>query len=185
MKKSIVVITGIHSSGKTRLGNLLQHNGFVFFSEIGSELRKETTKNVSQSQIDFDLHVMEMEIKRDQRIVSLDSIAVIETWHVGNIAFAESRGSISVATEYRRKLYEQLERIMPIVIKLDISDTTFLQRASEKNISPSDALTFYRKVEQNLDRLLDELSQKELIKVISCTDYNLEELICTIRQLVD
>jgi len=167
MQKRIIVIVGIHGSGKTTLGFSLQTKGFRYYPEIGTELRKIYPENVMQKQVEFDMAVMKKELERDNAIYNDRHVAAIETWHIGNIAFAEARDSTDVATRYKKKLYTQLEKFHPCVIKLSISDSEFRQRASEKDITKEDALSFYRKVESNLNRLLYALDSRRLITILT------------------
>lgn len=168
--KKIVVIVGIHGSGKTTLGRKMEKEGFPFFAEIGAELRKNSDCNVSQKQENFDKCVMKLELERDKKIKLLDSVPVIESWHIGNIAFAEARNSSNVVKQYKRKLFERLEIFYPYIINLKIGKETFINRVNEKLISPNEAWLFYQKQEYFTNKIIDRLVNHSYASVIEIKD---------------
>lgn len=164
--KKIIVIVGIHGSGKTTLGKKMEKKGFPFFPEIGAELRKYSDCNVSQEQENFDASIMQLELERDKKIEFLDLIPVIESWHIGNIAFAEARNSLNVVNQYKRKLFEQLEIFYPYIINLKIDKETFISRVNEKLISPSEAWLFYLKQKEFTNKIIEKLVDQSYASVI-------------------
>lgn len=170
--KKIIVLVGIHGSGKSTLGRKLEKEGFPFFSEIGAELRKYSSCNVSQKQEDFDALVMKRELERDKQIECLDSIPVIESWHIGNIAFAEARNSSNILYQYKRKLFDQLEIFYPYIINLEISKETFLKRVNEKLISPNDAWLFYLKQKKYTDKIVEMIVSQCYASLLDINNYN-------------
>ena len=179
-KKRIAVMIGIHGSGKTTLGRKLQSDGYDYFPEIGTALRARTSQNVSEDQKEFDHLVLEKEIQRDYDEIILADRPVIETWHIGNYAFAKARKSF-MDQEYHECFAKQLQYFYPLIIRLKIDDDTFLFRNTEKNISPSESLHFYRRVEQEQNRIIACLQSAGLVAVSNyeCSyDYNtlIEEL---------
>lgn len=132
MQKQIVVLNGIHGSGKTTLGTLLaESEGVRFYHEIGGELRKLSTDNALQSGDSFDREVMRREVGRDVEIHASPGLAVVETWHPGNLAYARIR-SPKVYEQYLRQFERSLECFSPLFVYCEIGKDTFLARATEK-----------------------------------------------------
>ncbi|KKU18755.1 MAG: hypothetical protein UX29_C0019G0014, partial [Parcubacteria group bacterium GW2011_GWA2_46_10] len=74
---------------------------------------------------------MKRELERDDSFLSQGiKAAVVETWHIGNIAYAEIR-TPSVANEYKALLTKQLLKYNPLFFFLDISEATFRERANK------------------------------------------------------
>lgn len=147
MKKDIVVILGVHGSGKTTIGKFLNSNGFAYFGEIGNDLRKTCSCNVLDSCYLFDREIMMKEIERDQVLLSQKRTPAIETWHIGNIAFSRIRKNKEIAKEYEKRLQNQLKKFNPNILLINISDEIFVKRASERGIkSKIRLLKFYKDV---------------------------------------
>lgn len=154
--RNLVVLLGVHGSGKTTFGSSLPVDQFAFYGEIGAHLRAAVDFGVTSPQEDFDREVMLREVQRDQELLAEPRIPVVETWHIGNLAFALARDSHSVAMQYRQMLTKQLANFEVAAIVFTLPDSEFLSRASEKKTTPHDALCFYRQVEQYYQSLLDE-----------------------------
>lgn len=153
--RDIIVMNGIHSAGKSTLAQNLceRRKEFAYFQEIGGQLRTEVSYNALQSGDAFDREVMRRELMRDKSLLLSWQTPVVETWHIGNISYAETR-SPAVANEYRRELEKSLEVFNPTVILVEIGWDTFASRASE-NIGPREMpilVDFYRNIwERSLD----------------------------------
>lgn len=146
--KRIAVMLGPHSSGKTTLGRALAGIGLPYFEEIGSVLRSTVDEAVTNSQEWFDAEVMHRELDRDALLLSQVTTPVIESWHLGNLAFALARKSTNVLDRYFPAVRERLAVFSPMIVRLEISDDEFLQRITERGVEPLKALTFYREVER-------------------------------------
>lgn len=173
-KKKIIVLVGVHGSGKTSLGRRLQQDGFEFFSEIGTEMRYKTEKNVCESQEDFDLLVLEKETQRDTETIIKSAHPVVETWHIGNYAFALTRGTLIEG--YDELIEKQLRLFYPLIVKLNIDENTFLSRNTEKNIDPHESFLFYKRLEIYLTEIIDSICKKGLAEIYSFTDYNYDAM---------
>lgn len=159
-KPTIICLLGIHTSGKTTIGEKLHSLGLPYYLEIGNELiRKLKPKTLEEAML-LDKEIMRREIERDSLIVREGvKTAVIETWHVGNIAYAEIR-TPSVANEYKSLLNELFNKCSPLFFFLDISDETFRERANK--LVPigidENVFTFYQNIKNNILSLLKELN---------------------------
>ena len=156
MRKKLVVLLGAHASGKTTFGKSLPSDTFTYYEEIGSSLRASVNFGVTSRQENFDHEVMVRELARDRRILTDALIPVVETWHIGNIAFALARHSKATVAEYEEFFSRQRNYFQVMVVQFEIPDHEFLNRVNEKNVSPGDALRFYRNVERYYRVLIEK-----------------------------
>lgn len=185
MNNIVIVLTGIHGSGKTFLGNKLQLSGIPFFSEIGKDLRNKSSDSVNVPQEEFDSKVLECELERDKQILENHEVLSIETWHIGNLAFAKTRESKSVVERYETQLRKYLTQYTILIVKLEIDDETFINRASEKGITPIIALEFYRKLEKELDNVLNDVQEMTNITLWHRDMKSVDELVSEIKDWCD
>lgn len=146
--KKIFVFNGIHGSGKTTLIKQLMTlypNKFIFYPEIGRQVRKEVSYNSLESGEGFDREVMRRELKRDALLLTDPRIPLVETWHIGNIGYSAAR-SPRLIKKYESTLKKQLELFNPSIIFVDISWKIFKTRISEKirNDQVKDLIKFYK-----------------------------------------
>ena len=157
-KPTIVCLLGIHTSGKTTIGEKLHLLGLPYYPEIGNELIQTVDFSSPETVEWFDREIMKRELERDNSFLSLGvEAAVVETWHVGNIAYAEIR-TPSVASEYKALLKEQFLKYNPLFFFLDISEETFRERANKPvplGIE-EDQFIFYQNIRNNILSLFNE-----------------------------
>lgn len=164
MKKTILVFNGIHGAGKTTLAkNLAERHPstFIFYPEIGGQLRQEVDYNSLESGEDFDREVMRRELERDEMIIlqSPGKIPLIETWHFGNIGYVAVR-SPGLISEYIRALKIQLQFFRPIPVFVDISWQVFRSRITER-IKPTqveELINFYRGISDEIRGIYNEFN---------------------------
>ena len=157
-----IVLVGPHASGKSTLGRrLAEYLGWSFHSELGLKLRREalaanSKAHAAHSDEDFDRLIFAQEAQRD----CLNSTPrVIETWHVGNLAYVEHRTPQLQA--------ELLERITPLLlsqnsrtlcIPLSISRKTLAARLHEPSSeNKEDFISFLSSVGCRATQIIDEL----------------------------
>jgi energy-coupling factor transporter ATP-binding protein EcfA2 len=148
--KLSVVMIGPHGSGKTTLGkSLAKLLRWEYHEEIGKALRRQALlehpdQTAEKSQPDFDLKVFELERQRDRK--SFKS-RIVETWHPGNLAYAESR-SPEIANQYAELLKKHVQQLGDIVLvqPLEIDESTSRERLSEPGPDPCQMVEFFRKI---------------------------------------
>ncbi|HKZ41260.1 MAG TPA: hypothetical protein VJ044_09890 [Candidatus Hodarchaeales archaeon] len=112
-RKPILILNGIHGAGKTTHGRMLKSlrpGEFSYFPEIGGQLRSEVDYNMLKSGVAFDMEVMRRELDRDRDLQTCLNMPVVETWHVGNLAYILER-SPTLAQPAKETLEKQLEII--------------------------------------------------------------------------
>lgn len=149
-RKKLIILNGPHGAGKTTIARLLELKfGIPFVSEVGSKLRREVDYNAMESGVDFDREVMRREILRDHLLSRDRDIGgfIVETWHTGNIAYSSER-SPEFLQKYIKEFEKQLQRFSVRHFLLNISDSTFLERATEnvQEDKKEQLLCFYKKI---------------------------------------
>ena len=121
-KPTIICLLGIHTSGKTTVGEKLHLLGLPYYLEIGNKLIQTIDFSSPKAAEWLDREIMKQELERDDSFLSQEvKSAVVETWHIGNIAYAEIR-TPSVANRYKAILKKQLNKFNPLFFYLDISE---------------------------------------------------------------
>jgi hypothetical protein len=156
-KPLAIVFVGPHGAGKTTLGcRVATTLGWPFLHEIGAQLRLEALRADPNAhalcpQPGFDAQVMRLELARDREV---QGHRVIETWHPGNLAYAESRSP----REFKR--YRTLARtangFRVLVQPLRMERATALARLCEPGPSPEELVRFFAGVGRRAEELARE-----------------------------
>lgn len=159
-----IVLIGPHGAGKSTLGRMLATRlGCPFEHEIGERLRREALQkdahaHAAKPQGDFDRVVMEEELKRDAACRE-PCTRVIETWHLGNLAYARLR-SPEVAVRYAARVAAAVRRAQIstrlVVQPLSIDIPVLRMRRSEPG--PAEIDDFFLRVAQEATAVAEELS---------------------------
>ncbi len=133
MRKPIIVLNGVHGAGKTTLATLLEQRNdrYQRFPEIGAMLRQEVGMNALSSDERFDTEVIRRETVRDSILFATQKIPLVETWHIGNLAYVSTRSPRLLAS-YEKCFPQFLSLFDPLAIFITIPWNTFAQRATEK-----------------------------------------------------
>jgi len=82
---NLLVLTGIHTAGKSTVGAALDAAGYRYDPEIADQLIQEGHDGSVDGDDAFQELVFEEEARRDRQ---REGSAVVETWHIGNLAHA-------------------------------------------------------------------------------------------------
>jgi hypothetical protein len=131
----IIVLIGAHGAGKTTLGHALARRmGIPFHDEIGRRLAADqswrpTGTTAQDPQQTFDERVFGAELERDDAWPG-ETARIVETWHPGNLAYAERR-SPAVPAQFLDQVRSRCRETTPIVVPLLASRAALARRQSE------------------------------------------------------
>jgi hypothetical protein len=97
----LIYLCGPHTAGKTSILKSLQDCTDIDYvgDEIGKKLFYERKLNTEKQNESFELEITQLELGRDALILQSNfKIAVVESWHVGNLAYAMVRNPHSIDT---------------------------------------------------------------------------------------
>ena len=159
-----IVLIGPHGAGKSTLGRVLAARlGCPFDDEIGERLRRaalqrDADAHAARPQSEFDQAVIEAELRRDEEY-SEPRTRVVETWHLGNLAYARLR-SPEVAERYAARTaaavrWAQISTRL-IVQPLTVDRPVLRVRRSEPG--PAEIDDFFLRVAQEATAVAEELA---------------------------
>ena len=189
---SDVILVGAHGSGKTTLGQQLARDLEVpFHAELGREAmeRRGPTSATVDAGEDFDAALWAEEEDRDRQARPLRGVRgirrVVETWHIGNAAYAIRRPGTSTPRDWRGALAARLAgHDVPILVqRFHVDRPTFDRRYSEHRGAREDAQReFLWSVGELLDELVAGLARSGRgITIVPALDTSA----CTIREAGD
>jgi hypothetical protein len=97
--QTLIYLCGPHTAGKTSILKSLQGCANIDYTgdEIGKRLFYERKFNTDIQNENLELEITQLELERDALILQGNyKIAVVESWHVGNLAYAMERNPHSV-----------------------------------------------------------------------------------------
>jgi len=157
----IIVLNGIHASGKTEVGKFLQKNGYDYREEIAQILisRGETAGTASSAE--FQRKVMNMEIERDKGVIACTHPIIIETWHTGNIAHMYAKGFIDDAKNYEEYLHQFMNQGYDIsAIFITIPFDVMGKRSNLYKVVTPEVKDFYKRVQDSTFGIYDKFKIK-------------------------
>ena len=171
-----LVLIGPHGSGKTTLGLCLGNQlGWRRDVEIGEVLRREALSrndnaHALASQPDFDLEVTRAELRRDAASIGP---RIIETWHPGNLAYAQLRNpdlAKHLEPVLRNAVQARSRRLGRVLVQpLGIDRVSAVARRSEPG--PDDLVDFFLRVGEGAMEIAERwgLEVAPLIHTDQCT----------------
>jgi nucleoside-triphosphatase THEP1 len=172
-----IAITGTHCAGKATLGKRIANVlGWTFDAELGDILRKSEDILSGKHKVGYgscdsmswDDLVFREEAKRDQ---ASSGSRVVETWHVGNLAWAQLRtngqSNDNRMKEVRSAIQQEISKAVVLFVHLSVSAETSVRRrrahpANIKRLPMEDEEVNCQEMHDVLDThgtvLLDELA---------------------------
>ena len=121
MSGKLIVLTGVHNVVRRVVSaDTEAFSAIPYYPSISDALQQRDASSHWETCPFYESLLMYRELERDSAILALieerNVIALIEQWHVGNIAWAKTRSS-EVGIEYEERLRELLERLGEVDIR--------------------------------------------------------------------
>lgn len=166
MRDADLILVGVHGAGKTTLGRALSASlGVPFDQELGRLMRQEALARdpLCDAQADqpwFDEQLWRRELERDTHASALRGQPirrVVETWHIGNAAYAAARHSDDAT--WKARLYQVLASSpVPIIVQpLCLGPEAFDVRFGEPGINEAKVRQFLLQVARDIQALIEPL----------------------------
>lgn len=188
MDKNLIVLVGIHSSGKSTVRKKLEELGYTTEEECAEILRvTQNYKAGAAAKIDFEYFVRQAETRRDKIREWKTNIVLVESWHFLTLAYMLTRGmQLKDLKEYMDYVKEQMDYYNVSCLFLKSDPTKILDR-SRKLHSEEDVeqyYDFYILLEQNIQKILETLQVpfKEF-NTMKPFDITINEVLTYIKQL--
>ncbi|MCO4756114.1 MAG: hypothetical protein KC478_16650 [Bacteriovoracaceae bacterium] len=153
-------LVGAHTAGKTSIGKRLLHESHIdyFGHEIGKEYFYSGDLDPDTAGVAYEHAITKQEVDRDHLIFNnyKDSTCVLETWHIGNLAYLLTRNPSG-----EKELIEVIKR-SPIIESVDIiyltvSRDNIISRTTNFKDDPHGAAEFYLKIQDNIEKVISNL----------------------------
>jgi hypothetical protein len=171
-------ICGAHTSGKTSILKYLQEKQIIDFNgnEIGKQLYYERKFTTEEQGSEFENEVTELELQRDFAIWnSKYKVPAVETWHLGNLAYAMVRNPEQVAS-LLLKIKNSPFINDAIGIWLRVSKENIQKRTKTFESNAIWAADFYTKVDSKIELCIQLLNLSSNITVVD-TNTNFVEVL--------
>ncbi len=182
-----VVVNGMHASGKTTSAQLLSAYGYLAHGEIGRALRLSMIHNgdrvplVGRDLNQFDEMILALELRRDRSIAQMPELPhCVETWHVGNLAYASVR-SPGLVADFERSFVDQTNLFDPLFVLLTVSESTFHSRSTLQELESRSLFRFY---DQIVGAIYEALEKFGCNWVEISNDGDIESLTKKLRKLI-
>lgn len=161
--RPFLVVAGIHGAGKSTATKHLSSLGYFVHAEIGWALRQQQIhlahkgSTLSGPNLEwFDKLIFDAELKRDRFLQEFTELPhCVETWHIGNLAYAIQR-SPKVVSKLEKVLLQQVQALKPTIIHLTISEGTFCDRCSLPDLPTELLLPFYLNIDRCIAQLISQ-----------------------------
>jgi hypothetical protein len=163
--KKVVALVGLPASGKTQTGMALARLGHCYLPEIAKQLISKGFIAGEHADSTFDKAIMDAEFARDRKLFDSDPTTfLIETWHLGNLAYADARES-PVFPEYKAEFRRIMKSFDINCLILDIDPALSWKRCSrlacnQKSGPINLSLGFLDRVHQSIARIMRNLNLK-------------------------
>ena len=153
-RASTVVLVGVHGAGKSTAAMSLASFGYMPHLEIGWAYRQAIlysnpgTKTLAGPDLAwFDTTVLALEQRRDKFIESVTVMPhCIETWHLGNLAYACLR-SPQLVPAFERALISGVRKLKPLFVILSICEAAFKDRRRLLDLPADELYEFYCRID--------------------------------------
>lgn len=167
-------ICGPHTAGKTSIIKRLKDENIVplIGTEIGKQLFYQRKFHPQMQKENFELDVMGHELARDRFFIKNNTVAVIETWHPGNVAYAAVRNP-GIVPQMVAKLNSLQYLKDSYGIYLTIDSETIKRRTKTFKDNSDWAADFYSKINKEIEKSIVLLNlASNTIKIDASTNFD-------------
>ncbi len=156
--KNIIVLNGIHTSGKSTVGKYHGERGFDYLPEIATDLFKSGYGVGAEGGLGLQILLMQKECVRDEQMQENIEKPVIESWHTAVLAHSRVYGGKT------KKIIEDSfsESIMgfdPKVIYLELNTKSIKKRNSKiYGVVDEKVLDFYKQLDLAYKKVFHKFS---------------------------
>ncbi|MHB8355505.1 MAG: DEAD/DEAH box helicase family protein [Vulcanimicrobiaceae bacterium] len=172
-----MVIVGMHGSGKTTAASYLTSFGYLAHAELGWAYRQglrlsgDTRPTLVGADLAwFDSAIVRLERERDTFIARATEVPhCVETWHLGNLAYASMR-SPSLRSTMEEALLDGIRAFNPLFVVLSITRDQFVTRCHLQDAPVQDLHAFYAAID---DLMMEYVTKYKLehILVNNCSEH--------------
>ncbi len=184
MADSILALNGVHTAGKSSLGEMLEEReGLNYFPEVAQKLIDEEGADWGEEgDHAFQSAIHEEEASRDRDILDGDlDHAVVETWHFGNLAHSMEtarEGLVRDQNEYIQVVSEETDTdIYAVFFNMPLEN--IWNRSPHFEEGDDEILDFYDRVRDNHFQIYSEHGIEHV--VIENDEKGLEEAYSQVR----
>ena len=163
-------VIGTHCCGKSSIIKRLANEGHIGFagSEIGKDLYYQESFSTAEQDENFEFRIADLELTRDTGIAIANSIAVSETWHPGNLAYALTRNP-HCADELIALYNKSPLKNNAVGIWLTLSEPQSIISKRTKTFSDNVAWAceFYTQIQNNIEESLRLMGLRESVYIVS------------------
>jgi hypothetical protein len=156
VRKLVISLIGLPSSGKTTIGKFLRNSGYELLPEAASIFISKGYEGGERARPEFDRKIMDFEFARDYRFYhSTHSVQIVETWHIGNLAYAMARDSF-IVNEYKRAFTQTLNDLETRCLLLELTPKESYDRSLQLKKQTVNSVYFLTKVRDFMISVIDE-----------------------------
>ena len=183
----LLILNGVHNSGKTTLGESLRNMGYDFQNEMAEILMSGNETIGMMCAKDFQKKVIDCEIERDAEISRCERNAIIETWHIGILAHTYLLGTsedIKRQENYIRNFLNSGNAVHAVFLMTH--SKAIDERNTGRRIKVYDSITpeildFYTCIQEKIFSIYDKFS----IRNTTIDNESINYRIATVAKILD
>lgn len=181
---TVICLNGIHTSGKTSVGEALKRMGYCFYDEIATKLIREGhAPNLGSGLLPgdaFQRKVMELEIRRDAELKGKN--AVVETYHPGNIAHCRLLARDETTQKYSAYFKKMLDSFDVQAVYLRIPTELVVDRSKIFKSFTANVSSFFSRLENEMFEVYRQYGIKYTVVTNDCP---IQDTMLRVKEVID
>lgn len=151
----LIVLTGIHTAGKSTVGEHLDEQGYRYDPEIAQQLIDAGRDGSVDGDDEFQQLVYAEEASRDR---SREESAVVESWHIGNLAHAYQTADEATCRQQEEYLTAAIagDAVDVYGLHLSIEPETIWERTDHFEEPDPEVEAFYAAIDDDIRSLYED-----------------------------